>query len=91
MQNGDLLYKIAEKINAMSTSDVVDFLKAILTPAEIVDLKNRYLIIENLVAGKTQKAISQELSVSISQVTRGANELKYGNGAAIFNKVFAQK
>lgn len=48
-----------------------------LTPEEKKDLGLRYLIVKDLLEGKkTQRAIAEELQVSIAKITRGSNELK---------------
>lgn len=54
-----------------------EFLKLLFTPEEQQIFNQRLRIIEALLEGKqTQRQIATTLKVSISQITRGSNELK---------------
>lgn len=88
MSKRQILTEIAEKIDMLNRNEICKFLKAILTKSEIEDLQKRYLIIEKLLENKTHREIAGELSVSISKVTRGANELKCNESRKIFTKIF---
>ncbi len=55
-------------------------LRALLTPAEYVEIVMRWQIVKMLIEGRTQRQIRDLLGVSIATVTRGARELKYGSG-----------
>jgi TrpR family trp operon transcriptional repressor len=47
------------------------------TPEEKIDLGKRYLIIQALLKDdQPQRAMAQDLAVSIAKITRGSNELK---------------
>ena len=54
-----------------------DFFRLFFTIEEREMLIKRYNIIQALLEGtKTQREMSEQLDVSISQITRGSNELK---------------
>ena len=61
-------------------------LQALLTPAESEELAARWQIVKSLIEGLPQRAVRDRLKTSIATVTRGARELKYGNG--IFQKFY---
>ena len=48
----------------------------ILTPAELDDLAKRWFIMKELYKGKSQRAIAQEMEVSLCKITRGSKILK---------------
>ncbi|MBU1992345.1 MAG: Trp family transcriptional regulator [Patescibacteria group bacterium] len=53
-----------------------DFLKAILTPAELDSIPTRLEIVRMLKKGVSQREIAKKLGVGIATVTRGSIELK---------------
>lgn len=55
-------------------------LKDILTPQEREDIAERWQLIQALASGLTQREVAKKCKVSISKVTRGAHEMKYGSG-----------
>lgn len=61
--------------------EMEEFLADLLTPAEREDLLERWRIVDLLLRGNSQRSIRDELSVSISKVTRGSRELQEGTGA----------
>lgn len=63
-----------------------ELLSELFTPSEYDEFARRWQIIRMLIEGSPQRAISERLSVSVTTVSRGARELKYGNGA--FRKYF---
>ncbi len=67
-------------------SDIELFFRAFLTPSEILELCDRYLIVKELLTEKPQREISQSLGVSISKITAGSRELKFNYGKDIFKK-----
>lgn len=74
-------------ITSLKTSnEAEELLSALLTPDELHTLAERWHIITLLLSGKTQREVQKQLGVGIATVTRGARELKYGNGA--FQKFF---
>ena len=55
-------------------------LSDLLTPAEIEALSERWQIVQRLLAGQSQREVAAELGVSITTVSRGSRQLKYGVG-----------
>jgi TrpR family transcriptional regulator, trp operon repressor len=68
----DTIVSISERQTAK------DFLKNILTPAELDEIVNRLQIVKLLKKGIPQREIAKKLGVSIGTITRGSRELKYG-------------
>ena len=60
------------------------FLLDICTPQELDQLVERLQIVTLLNQGLTQRQVRDKLGVSISTVTRGARQLKYGHGGFKF-------
>ena len=60
--------------------DVARLLSDLLTPAEIEALGERWQIVQRLAAGQSQREVAAELGVSITTVSRGSRQLKYGVG-----------
>ena len=56
--------------------EIKEYLKSLLTPAEIKGVALRWGILKGLYQGKSQRKVSEELGVSLCNVTRGAKELK---------------
>ena len=83
-----IIKRISDNLSSFSSEEIALFLQAFLTDQELEALKNRYNLVEELLRGKSQREISEELGVSISQITRGSRELKYGTGKEIFYKCF---
>lgn len=59
-------------------ADLDGFMEDILSPQEIETIDERIKIMHALVAGKTQRAIAEELELSITTVSRGSRILQYG-------------
>ena len=55
-----------------------DFLVALTTPKERLELVQRVEIVKKLVAGETQHNIAHDLGVGIATVTRASKELSLG-------------
>lgn len=86
------LSEIAQKIAKFeSEKEATYFLKAFLTPKELKVLCDRYKIVELLLQKIPQREISKKLGVSISQISRGSEELQFGNGIEFFPKFFEEK
>ena len=49
----------------------------ILTPAEITEIADRIRLLKMLQEGKTQRAIAEELAISVTTVSRGNRILQY--------------
>lgn len=54
----------------------------LLTPAEIRSLTKRWLELQELARGTSQREVAKKLKVSISKITRGSRVLKHGTGGA---------
>jgi len=73
------LQSLAEVIrNLQSKTEIVDFLKGILTPKEIQELHLRLQIVQKLKKGEPQRKIASDLGVGIATITRGSKELQNG-------------
>ena len=67
-----------------STGDsglIEDFLRCLLTPAEIADIAARWALVKDLDAGLPQREIARNLGISLCKITRGSRELKKPNSA----------
>ena len=62
-----------------SVDQMQQFLEELLTEAELSALELRWELMHQLLAGKTQRAIAQDLGVSLCKVTRGNKILKQGD------------
>ncbi len=56
------------------------FLEDLLTPAEIAAVTERWAIVRQLAAGKSQREVALTLDVSITTVARGNRQLQHGEG-----------
>lgn len=65
---------------ARDVREIRELLGALLTPAELDAVAERWQIVCRLVGGQTQRQVRDALGVGIATVERGARELKYGNG-----------
>ena len=82
-----VLEEIASKLLQLKTKEDTElFLRAFLTPSEVLELCDRYLITKCLINGKSQRDISKEIGVSISKITAGSRELQFNYGKDIFKK-----
>ncbi len=59
-------------------NEMEDFLRGLLTPAELEDIPKRLQIVIRLLKGQSQRQVADELGVGIATVTRGARELRSG-------------
>jgi TrpR family transcriptional regulator, trp operon repressor len=55
---------------------VEQFLREILTPAEVHGISSRWELVKRLDAGESQRHIASELGLSLCKITRGSKELK---------------
>lgn len=74
----DLLKVLADTTDA---GELATLLSDLLTPAEIVALAERWQIVRRLHRGMPQRAVAEELQCSVTTVSRGARQLRYGTGA----------
>lgn len=79
--------KIGELVEAFlanrSKSEMLDFLKGILTPRELDELTTRLQIVKLIKKGLPHQQIAKRLKVGVATVTRGSRELGLGR----FSKV----
>ena len=61
-----------------SASEMLDFLKGILTPREIDELSTRLQIVKLLKKGLPHQEIARRLGVGVATVTRGSREIRMG-------------
>lgn len=52
-----------------------DFLRCLLTPAEVKDFSNRWLLVKEIEKGTPQREIARKLGISLCKITRGSREL----------------
>lgn len=60
--------------------EVEEFLTDVLTPQELEDMSDRFLVACELAKGKPQRQVSSETGVSIATVTRVNRWLRAGMG-----------
>ncbi len=72
------LYKLFASVK--SEREAEKLLKDILTPQELASVAERWQLVQRLHKGDPQRKISDDLGVSISKITRGSRQLKYGGG-----------
>lgn len=60
--------------------DIRRVLYDLLTPRELEALAERWAIVKGLDAGKTQRAIRDEIGASVTTISRGSRQMKYGHG-----------
>ena len=78
----DNIDEISELIaSSKDKKQVMEYLKALLTPAEVKNIAQRWGILKGLYEGKSQRKVAEELGVSLCNVTRGARELKLTDSA----------
>ena len=75
-----LLDKLADLLLTLRTrKEIISFLKAILTPKELIEIPKRLEIIRLLKRNLPQREVARILKVGVATVTRGARELKLGH------------
>ena len=58
-----------------------DFFICLFTPAELVDIGKRWLLVKELDKGTTQREIARMFKMSLCRITRGSRELKQEGNA----------
>lgn len=75
---------VVSTIHQITDRDTLeDFLLGITTPSEREELARRLEIIHQLLAGKPQQQIANDLRVGVATVTRGSKELATGRFKAL--------
>ena len=83
------LAELSLALSRVSDSGLIeDFLRCLLTNAEIADIAGRWALVKALREKKAQREISRELGISLCKITRGSRELKKPNSA--FNRIFTE-
>lgn len=57
--------------------DLSGVLSDLLTPAEVIEIADRIRLLQMLRSGKTQRAIAEELGISVTTVSRGNRIIQY--------------
>ena len=74
--------KVGELVEAFlknkSQSEMLEFLKGILTPKEFDEMVTRLQIVKLLKKGLPHQEIARRLGVGVATVTRGSRELRIG-------------
>lgn len=75
--NADAFAELCGAIATLrSGGDVERMLRELCTPTECVDMAKRWRLVAELLRGKTQRAVSEELGLSLCKITRGARYVK---------------
>jgi len=75
------LLKLCEALQSFSnTNDLANFLRDLLTEAEMKEFSGRFAVAQALAEGKSQRVVSTETGVSIATVTRVNQWLLRGMG-----------
>ncbi len=82
------LKELCQRLSGADETQLAQFFLAFLTPDERQTLGTRGQVVQALLSGKPQRQIAQELGISISQISRGSAELKYGTGKEFFHTFF---
>lgn len=71
-------------LHVLAVSGDVDLVRRVLydllTPRETEAIAERWEIVKRLERGMTQRAIRDELGASVTTISRGNRQLKYGHG-----------
>ena len=74
--------KVGELVDAFlkdkTSSEMLDFLKGILTPRELEEITTRLQIVKLIKKGLPHQEIARRLEVGVATVTRGSRELHLG-------------
>jgi len=74
--------KVGELVEAFlknkTTTEMLDFLKGILTPKEFDEVVTRLQIVKLIKKGLPHQEIARRLEVGVATVTRGSRELRMG-------------
>lgn len=82
--------EIAETLASITDKDFMkDLMLVLLTAGEREELAKRWALVKQLYAGRPQRAIANDLGLSLCKITRGSKELKRENSA--FVRIFRMK
>lgn len=68
------------------TSDMARLLGDLLTPSELESLSERWAIVTLLARGDSQRTVRDKVGCSVTTVSRGNRQLRYGEGG--FERAF---
>lgn len=69
--------ELSAAIASLSDPAEVDgLLRDLCTPSECVDLAKRWRLVQELLSGKSQRAIARDLRMSLCKITRGARYVR---------------
>lgn len=71
---------IADTLWRIDRDDAEAVIEDLMTPSEVVELAERIMLLRKLKEWKTQRAVAEELGMSVTTVSRWARVLKYGRG-----------
>jgi TrpR family trp operon transcriptional repressor len=81
----EYLYGLHEMCRAVASTDdpalIEDFFSCLLTPAEVKDVSNRWLLVREIEKGTTQREIARMFGMSLCKITRGSREYKKAGSA----------
>jgi TrpR family transcriptional regulator, trp operon repressor len=78
--NEDAIQELSRTLaNCTDALLIEDFLKSLLTEAEVQGVANRWALVRLLDKGMSQRNIAKELGLSLCNITRGSKELKKEN------------
>ena len=79
MPGDDTLAELASLLADTNDAELIyDFLSAMLTPTEQQKIILRWELVRLLEQGMSQRAVAEELGVSLCKITRGSHELQHG-------------
>ena len=82
--------EITETLASVTDKDFMkDLMLVLLTAGEREELSKRWALVKQLYQGRSQRAIANDLGLSLCKITRGSKELKRENSA--FVRIFRMK
>ena len=82
---------LLELASALAATDnailIKDFLRRLLSPAEVADIASRWALVKALEKKIPQREIAKTLNLSLCKITRGSREMK--NPSQAFQKILA--
>ena len=76
------LAELAQVLSRVKDNALIeDFLRCLLTPAEIADIAGRWALVKALEQKTPQREIAKTLGISLCKITRGSREMKRENSA----------
>lgn len=77
MLNETSMMELSEAIASLKTPEEVrQFLTELCTPSECTDFALRWCLMKQLLQGRPQRTISQDLGLSLCKITRGSKFMK---------------